>query len=109
MPIQSRDDMRCPTCGARQPWSDACRRCKCDLRLLRGAAAAFDGHRRHCLKLLNTGFPRPALRHALRCQHLDPGGESERLVAVCYLLSSQWSEALAAAETAPDEDGRATR
>jgi hypothetical protein len=44
------------------------------------------------LKLLNTGLSRPALKHA-------PGGESNRLVAICYLLLDQWAEALAASET----------
>ena len=27
--------MRCPTCRAEQEWSDNCRRCRCDLQLLR--------------------------------------------------------------------------
>lgn len=38
--------VRCPTCHAEQEWSDVCRRCKCDLRLLRSMAEACRRHRR---------------------------------------------------------------
>ena len=95
----SRDEVICPTCGARQRWSDTCRRCKCDLRLFRAVAAAYNRHRWLCLKLLTSGLSRPALQHALHCQRLSPGGESSRLVAICHLLLDQWAEALAASET----------
>jgi hypothetical protein len=95
MPIETQDDMRCPTCGARQMWADTCRRCKCDLRLLRAAVGSFEQHRRTCLRLLDTGFPRQALRHARSCQGLEPGADAERLMALCYLLLGRWEDALA--------------
>ena len=61
MPIDQRDEMRCPTCGARPGWADTCRRCKCDLRLLRAAERAYEQHRAECLRLLIAGFRRSRL------------------------------------------------
>ena len=86
--------MRCPTCGARQVWAETCRRCKCDLRLLRAANGAYERHRGNCLHLLNIGFAQGALRHARSCQQLIPGAEGERLVALCQLLLGNWADAL---------------
>ncbi len=93
MPPQSREEMRCPTCGAREAWSETCRRCKCDLRLLRKADGAYEQHRRECLRLLSLGFPEAALRHGQTCQRLFPAAESERLVALCQLLLGNWAAA----------------
>jgi hypothetical protein len=92
MPIPSRE-VRCPTCGARQVWADTCRRCKCDLRLLRAAAGAYEHHRRRCLELLNSGWPQPALKHAQSCHSLAPGADSQRLMALCHLLGENWADA----------------
>ncbi len=98
------DQVRCPTCGARQTWSDACRRCKCDLTFLRAAAEAARRHRRRCLLLLRAGRHGEALRQAQRLVALAPDPRSARLLAVCSLLCGHWTGALAAARWA-DEDG----
>jgi hypothetical protein len=94
MPVESRDELRCPTCGARQAWADLCRRCKCDLRLLRGAAEAYDQHRQEALRLLNAGIADLALEHARNCHLLNPGAESDRLLALCYLVQENWGSAI---------------
>ena len=91
---RSPEGLRCPTCGARQGWSDTCRRCKSDLRLLGDAIAAYDRHRRSSLLDLDAGRLDTALRHARRCHALRPGPESHRLMAVCQLLRGDWGDAL---------------
>ena len=54
-------DVRCPTCGAWQDWSDACRRCRCDLTLLWRVAEAVRTSRRHCLCACGPDvYPRPS-------------------------------------------------
>ena len=74
--------------------TDACRRCKSDLRLLRVALEAYQWHRRSSLLDLTAGRLETALRHARRCHELDPGPESHRLLAVCQLLRGDWFEAV---------------
>jgi hypothetical protein len=96
--------LKCPTCGAQQAWTDSCRRCKSDLRLLREALAAYEQHRRSTLRELDAGRLESALRHARRCQELRPGPESQRLLAVCQLLRGDWLEAIDRARAAA-EDG----
>ena len=95
--------MRCPTCGAKQTWSDACRRCKCDLTFLRSAAEASRGHRRRCLLLLRAGRHGEALRQAQRAYALHPDPRSARLLAVCHLLCGHWISALAIAQLFGEE------
>lgn len=109
MPIVSWDLLRCPTCGARQAWADTCRRCKCDLRLLRAAAGAFERHRRLCLQLLNSGAPEAALRHARSCHRLNPCTESNRLLAICHLLRGDWADAYKGAKDVPQRAERLAR
>ena len=100
MPTPSQQDMRCPTCGARQAWTDACRRCKCDLRLLCAAASSYEQHRQSCLEHLIGGTPERAVSHAHSCHGLAPGGESLRLIALCQLHLENWADAWEAAESA---------
>lgn len=95
--------MRCPTCGAEQAWSDTCRRCRCDLRLLRAAEQAYQRHRRQCLDGLARGQIEIALHHASRTHRLKPSIESSRLLAVCNLLSERWPQALQLARAAEHE------
>jgi hypothetical protein len=92
---QSVEELRCPTCGARQGWTDTCRRCKSDLRLLRSALEAYERHRRAALLALDEGRLEVALLQARRCHELRPGPESRRLLAVCQLLRGDWPAALA--------------
>ncbi len=98
------DGLRCPTCGAKQPWSESCRRCKCDLALLRRVAETWRHDRRRCLQALHAGRIADALRHARRCFQLNPDPSSVRLLAVCHLLGGDWPQSVALAQTA--ENGR---
>lgn len=94
--------MRCPTCGARQAWADTCRRCKCNLRLLRAATEAYARHRRLSLQLLNAGAAELALPHARSCHLLNPGTESNRLMALCYVVQENWNDAVEKARAVVD-------
>jgi hypothetical protein len=85
--------LRCPACRAAQEWSDTCRRCKADLRLLREAAEACERSRRLAVHALAANQPGVALRHARQIYQLRPEPEVARLRAVCALLAGQWDEA----------------
>ena len=98
--IPADGEVRCPTCGARQEWSDACRRCKCELILLRQVTDAVQASRRRCLGLLRIGRAREALGHARRAYALSPDRPAARLLAVCHLLQGNWIAAVAMAQIA---------
>lgn len=87
------ETLRCPTCRAQQPWSDSCRRCKSDLRLLREVAEACAALRRECLANLRQNRPQAALDPARRCVELCDNPETRRLLAVCELLNGNWASA----------------
>ncbi len=89
--------VRCPTCGASQVWSDACRRCKSDLRLLHACARAYQRSYRACLEAIRAGDPRAAARHALLCHTLHPDAASRRLLALAAFLRGDWPTAAALA------------
>jgi hypothetical protein len=91
------DTVRCPTCRALQEWSDTCRRCKSDLRLLRACAVAYRRSRRACLELLRSGHPRAALDSARHCHELHPDRDSRHLLALAALLGGDWATAAALA------------
>jgi hypothetical protein len=91
--------MRCPTCRAVQPWSDSCRRCKTDLRLLRELAERFEESRRSCLAELRRNRFLAALEHARECVLLRNNADSLRLLAVCELLNQNWTSARTLAST----------
>lgn len=95
-PIES-DELRCPTCGARQGWSDTCRRCRSDLSLLLLLAQQWRRCRRQALAALSEGRSADAVELARRCHEIAPGSQSRRLLAVCHLLHEDWPAALAAA------------
>lgn len=95
--------VRCPTCKAQQEWSDACRRCQCNLAFLRSAMDACRRSRRRALLHLRAGRLPEALRHARRACTLSPDQRSMRLLAVCYLLSGNWVQAVFLARMAGDE------
>jgi hypothetical protein len=98
--------MRCPTCGAVQEWADACRRCKCELGLLRRVSENADAQRRRCLWLLRAGRVAEALRAARCLYRLSPDRRAACLLAMCHLLQGNWSDAAALARTAenlPDQ------
>jgi len=85
--------VRCPTCRATQPWSDTCRRCKSDLRLLREFAGAYEDARRICLIDLLENRPQEAQQAARRCLEIAPGAESRRLLALAALQAGDWATA----------------
>jgi hypothetical protein len=89
------ETVRCPTCRAMQPWSDLCRRCKSDLRLLREFAEAYEQSRRACLDHLRHGRHREARAAANRCLELFPDPASRRLLALVALRSGDWPAAAA--------------
>jgi hypothetical protein len=89
----SPDIVRCPTCRAEQEWSDTCRRCKSDLRLLRALALAYRQNRRACLEHLRQGDGREALRAARRCYQIRADTESRRLLALAALHGGDWATA----------------
>ena len=99
------DRVRCPTCGAEQEWADSCRRCRCDLRLLRAARAAYRVHRRQCLTSIESGWFENARYHALRCHELLPDAASSRLLAICHLMTERWADAVELARAALEEPG----
>ena len=100
MNVISPDQVRCPTCRALQEWSESCRRCRCDLSLLRAACSTHQDHRRNCILHLDAGQPDLALGHALRCHDLHPDADSLRLLALCALARNEWETALELVQTA---------
>ncbi len=90
----SPQEMVCPTCDARQTWSDECRRCKTDLSLLRQIWQMAEAERRRCLRELAAGRPRQAQRHARRYATYVGHAEASRLVGVCNLLCEDWPSVL---------------
>jgi hypothetical protein len=109
MSSRAREGIRCPTCGALQGWAEVCRRCKCDLRLLRAAVRAYERNRRQCVLLLYAGFSEAALAHARRCHELRPGAESRRLIALGHLVRESWLDALRAAAQVDEDKSEANR
>ncbi len=90
--------LRCPTCRAEQPWSDTCRRCKSDLRLMRELTDEYAATRLLCLANLHQNQIGAALEQARQCVALCADADSRRLLAVCELLNRNWLAALAQAE-----------
>lgn len=86
--------LTCPTCNARQVWSDTCRRCKCDLSLVHGVLRAADAWRTKTLLALRDGRLEEALESARHYRALLDGEEPVRLLAVCHLLLGHYDTAL---------------
>lgn len=96
------EEMACPACKARQVWSDQCRRCRCDLSLLRRWHGAGEAVRRRCLDELSRGRSEQALEYARRYSLLAGRQEAARLLAVCHLFCGNWAETCATLEEKPD-------
>lgn len=92
--------MQCPACRALQPWSDVCRRCKCDLSLLRSAVGAAEESRVRCLEALRDGRWAEAIHHARHAHELAPTQDTLRTLAVCHLLGEDWHAAFELASRA---------
>lgn len=84
----------CPVCRAKQAWADSCRRCRCDLRLLRRAEDTRRNAQQAALLHLDAGRWAEAQQAARVCRDLDPGDDSRRLLAVCCLLAGDFQRAL---------------
>jgi len=87
------DNMVCPVCRATQAWSDVCRRCRCDLSLLRRAEEARGKSRQDALLHLRAGRWAEAESAARAYHQLQPAADSRRLLAVCCLLSGDFEAA----------------
>lgn len=99
-----RETVRCPTCRAVQEWSETCRRCKSDLRLLWDVEKSYHKARWRCLEALGANDSGGALRAARSCLRLRPDAESRRLMALSSLLGGDWPTALALArDSSPGE------
>ena len=86
--------MRCPTCGARhQEHVDQCRRCKCDLTLLRRLLE--EQERLLCVfhESLKENQPEEALRAARELHRIEPNEESARRLALAYLHAGDFPTA----------------
>jgi hypothetical protein len=94
MPDNSESTVRCPTCRAQQAWSDTCRRCKCDLRLLYATDQSYHHSRARCLDALHAGRADAAMVDAQTCLQIRPDEESRKLLAVCALLKGDWPTAI---------------
>lgn len=88
------DELRCPTCGARQVWSDTCRRCKCDLSLVHQVQRRLRTLRRRCLSQLRDQQLEASLDTAKQCCELSAEAANTRLLALCHLLNGNWAMAL---------------
>ena len=95
--------VRCPTCRAEQEWSDTCRRCKSDLRLLRALASAYRQSRHACLEHLRQGNRLEACAAARRCHEIKADTESRRLLALAALCGGDWATAADLARLIPRE------
>lgn len=96
------DSLRCPTCRASQAWSDVCRRCKCDLRLLRQAAEEYAAARRQCLLALQRGDLDEAVGWGDRCVEIEPDEPARRLLAACLFARGDWGPACSLAASLDD-------
>lgn len=88
------ESLRCPTCNATQTWSDECRRCKSDLRLLRRVIEARRLHRENALRAIRDNQFPTALVEAQQAYDLYPDSNSRRLLATCHLLAGNWLQAM---------------
>jgi hypothetical protein len=84
----------CPVCRAAQAWSESCRRCRCDLGLLRRADEARRQARQQALLDLRRGRWAEAQRAARAYHALQPNADSRRLLAVCCLLGGDFQQAV---------------
>ncbi|MBW3598640.1 MAG: hypothetical protein KY475_15380 [Planctomycetes bacterium] len=105
-----RGEFLCPACGARQAWSDTCRRCRCNLDLFHRTAAARLETWQRCLRRLTAGDAAAALVAAEQGYALAPTHEAARLLAMCRLVNRDFSGALALhprANSSPEPEGDA--
>ena len=96
--MEDAEQLRCPTCRATQEWSDTCRRCRSDLRLLRAFEDEYRDRRARCFSELRARNFQAALDNAYACVQLRANAESLELLAVCALFGGDWETALKLAE-----------
>jgi hypothetical protein len=95
--------VRCPTCRAQQVWSETCRRCKCDLRLLYEAEQSYRNSRTRCLNALHAGRADAAMVEAQVCLRIRPDEEARKLLAVSALMTGDWPTAIKLAVECPSD------
>ena len=66
------DEFTCPVCRAAEPISDTCRRCRSDLRMVRGVRRAARAARRQALLHLAAGARPTRFRQAANCTPSSP-------------------------------------
>lgn len=88
------ESLQCPTCGAKQPPADSCRRCKCDLTLVHQMRKHCRQLHRDCLVQLREGDFDQAREFATRYHELMPDDTSRRLLTVCCALSDDMPTAV---------------
>ncbi|QDU98738.1 hypothetical protein [Lignipirellula cremea] len=93
MPLSPDAALRCPTCGAAQPWQPECRRCRCDLTLYVATLQEADRWRQLALRSLQQGQYEAAVDAAQRCEAIQPGPAATRLLAVANLLAGRYTAA----------------
>jgi hypothetical protein len=101
-PPSIEETMQCPSCRARQEWSDECRRCKSDLRLLRQLMEVRKRHRLDALRLFGCGEYQAAFAAASRADELWRGEDTRRLLASCHLLLGDFESAVELAAAGGD-------
>jgi hypothetical protein len=85
----------CPTCGAADQTTPACRRCRSDLRLLLRLEADRSAEMQALARALAAGRWSEALVSAQYIHTLRQDDISFRLLGVCQLLSGQIADASA--------------
>jgi hypothetical protein len=87
------NSMHCPTCRARQQWSETCRRCGSDLTLLRRFAIRIEWYREQCLLALHTNDVATAWSYARALYDLRPDADATRLLGTCLILNGEFEQA----------------
>lgn len=71
-----------------------CRRCRCDLQLLREVEEEYMAQRLACLRQFQAGRTDMALAHARQCHQIRPDDAARQLLAVCALTHGEYAAAL---------------
>jgi hypothetical protein len=97
--IPEPSSMCCPTCRAKQAWSDTCRRCGSDFTLLRRFAARARWYREQCLLAIHTSDDKTAADYARALYDLTPDASAAKLLAVCLVQIGDFDGARLLAES----------
>jgi hypothetical protein len=87
--------LRCPVCRAENTAVPLCRRCRADLSLLAAVEARRDGHLARARVALRDGRLADARDELTRAEELRTGPDVRQIRACLFLLSGDFSAALA--------------